>query len=111
MKKIKTNGAEFNAFYHDDALWPDGVWHDDTVIVVDGKVCEDYGDALPPSAEVVIESGYVLGKDGEDLGSFTSYFTKWRKAQTVRRVSVEVAISDFDRFVELVKGIGGKVVA
>lgn len=37
----KTTGAEFKAFYSDKAWWPDGTWHEDEEVSIDGAQVDD----------------------------------------------------------------------
>ena len=60
---VKTTGAEFTRFYIDDAYWPDGAWHENEEIEVDGSpLLEDDGiEDVPDDAVVKITGGAVIG--------------------------------------------------
>ena len=48
---IKMSGAEFNAFYSDPAMWPEGVYHDDQIITINGVIVD--GDCTPNDNDLV----------------------------------------------------------
>ena len=110
--KVKTTGAEFKRFYADPKYWPDGVWHDDDVVVVNG-VHDSEADLaiMDDAASVMIESGYVISADDSDLGELAAYFKKWQREQSHVSVLVEVGKADAGRLAEFVKQVGGKVLA
>lgn len=110
---VKTTGAELKRFYFDDAYWPDGTWHEDEEIEVDGSpLSEDLGiENLPDDAVVKIAGGYVVGLLGyENEGpSFENYFKKWRKAQNTVLFVVECNKKDVDVLKTTIRSFGGKV--
>lgn len=80
----KTSGAEFKKFYSDKLLWEDGTYHEDEEITIDGTVIDSNEHDLlflSDNARVTLSGGYVKTDDGMDLGSFESYFKKWRREQ------------------------------
>lgn len=82
----KTSGAEFKQFYNDKAFWPEDAWHEDSVILVDGKPHEDLSDnQIADSAKVVIDSGHVFFSREDSAGvSMATFFNRWRKVQNMR---------------------------
>ena len=52
----RTTGFEWNKFYNDKDVWTDDTYHDDTVLLVDGKQVDDF-EAIPPGATVKIRQG------------------------------------------------------
>lgn len=109
---VKTTGAEFKRFYEDKSIWKDGAYHEDETITIDG-VQWDYQDDLSTVADeavMTISGGTVFLKEGADDGpSFEGLFRKWRNAQTMRIVSVELPIDKLGPFAEALKAFGGKV--
>lgn len=109
----KTTGAEFKRFYEDPAYWPDGVWHEDVLFTVDGEPAGDSYDMskVPDGAQVTIEGGIVMGPphDGKEP-SVETLFKRWRKAQTIKTLVVEVDVSKLDAVVAAIKAAGGKAV-
>ncbi|WP_432263317.1 hypothetical protein [Cupriavidus sp. TMH.W2] len=107
----KTTGAEFKRFYSDVSFWPEGAYHDDQVIKVDGEQSTEATDlnAIADSATVLIEAGYVVLPSVEEGQSLESYFRRWRKQQTVRTLVVDVDASKLDVVIEAIKAAGGSV--
>lgn len=110
---VKTTGYEFKRFYNDKNWWKEGTWHDAVVLLVDGEELDnqDEYDYILDSAKVVIDSGVVFLSETTDDGvAMDSYFKRWKKAQTVRSIVVEVDISKLDAVIAAVKAAGGKVI-
>lgn len=82
---VKTTGAEFKRFYFDDAYWPDGTWHEDEDLDVDGApIHEDLAiEDIPDTASVKVTGGTVIGLADGSEPSVESYFKKWRQARSV----------------------------
>lgn len=109
---VKTTGAEFKRFYFDEAYWPDGTWHEDEEIEVDGlPISEDLAiEDIPDTAVMKIAGGVVLGlTDGSDP-SVESYFKKWRKAQSTVSFVVECDKDKEGAVRSAVRAVGGRVV-
>lgn len=75
---VQTTGAIWNAFYADKAAWPDGSYHDDTLLAINGKEDPDGElEKLPLDATVEIRCGYVRFPDGTDA-DLGEHFKKWQ---------------------------------
>lgn len=109
---IKTTGAEFWRFYNDEKALPEGAWHEDTVVKVDGEVVEDYTrELLADSALVVIDGGVIyMDELGDRSVAFESHFRKWRKAQDTVALDVECPTSVLEAVKTAIKSAGGKVI-
>lgn len=109
---IKTTGAEFWRFYNDDEFWPDGAWHEDTVVTVNGETVDDYTrEIVPDDALVVIDGGVIfLAADGNKTVNFDSHFRKWRKVQDTMSIVVECPTAVIDAVKAAIKAAGGKVI-
>lgn len=109
---IKTTGAEFWRFYNDDKFWPNGAWHDDTVMTVNGEVVDDYTrETIPDDAQVVVDGGVIFLDEGGDRSvNFDSHFRKWRKAQDTVSIVVECPTAAADAVKAAIKAAGGKVI-
>ena len=109
---VKTNGEEFKKYYTDDSIWPDGTWHDDVLITVDGindpgiDLC-----SIEDSAVVVISGGvFLTGTDADNNApSLETHFKRWRKAQNVVFLTVEVPRELEEAVVAAITAAGGKV--
>lgn len=108
---VKTSGAEFKRFYNDATFWPEGAWHDDDVILVDGVEQEDIDvEKIPETAKVTIEAGVVFMSDSDDRGvGLDTHFRRWHKAQTTRQIVVEVDVAHLDALIAAIKAAGGRV--
>jgi hypothetical protein len=107
----KTTGAEFKAFYSDKAWWPDGTWHEDEEVSIDGAQVDDDTDlsSVEDGGRLVLANGYVTNEQGDELGSFEGYFRKWRKKQTTAFLAVEVPLDKADAVKAAIIAAGGKV--
>lgn len=111
---VKTTGAELKRFYFDDAYWPDGTWHEDEEIEVNGSpLSEDSGiEAVPDDAVVKIAGGAVIGLPGcgNEGPSFEGYFKKWRKAQNTVSFVVECAKDNEEVVRAAILAAGGRII-
>ena len=107
---VKTTGAEFKRFYFDDAYWPDGTWHEDDEIEVDGlRISEDLAiEDIPDTASMRIAGGVVMGlADGREP-SVENHFKKWRKAQSTVSFVVECDKDKEGAVRSAVRAVGGR---
>lgn len=108
-----TNGAEFKAYYNDKKAWPEGWWHEDNIITVDGIYDDGSSDltAISDASIVTITGGFVYRDNGSHLNiAMETHFTRWRKSQKTERVVVEVEKARKTEFLEAIKRVGAKVV-
>src|SRR3990167_8800989 len=64
---VRTSGAIWSLFYADKKAWPEGSYHDDTLVAINGKESPDIDlDTLPLDATIEIRSGYVMLPDGSE---------------------------------------------
>lgn len=109
---IKTTGAEWKKFYTDPDFWPDGTWHDDEEITVNGDVADadDNLEMIDDSAAVTVAGGVVFIHEGDDDGpTLEAYFKRWRKKQTTVFLSVEVSKDKVDAVAAAIAHAGGKL--
>lgn len=108
---IKTSGAEFKRFYSDDTVWPEGAWHEDETLLVDGDEWdEDYGQ-IPDNAKVTLSGGTISFDltEAPDV-SMETHFRNWRKRQTTTTILVECDMAKIDEIKAAVKAAGGRVI-
>ena len=79
---IKTTGSIWNQFYADKAAWPEGAYHDDTLLVINGKEDPDAEfENLAMDSTVEIRCGCVFFPDGTDA-DLGEHLTKWLEEQS-----------------------------
>ena len=108
---VKTTGAEFKRFYNDIAFWPEGTWHEDEFVTVDGEEQEGGFDIDMISNESVVRiaGGIVFGPQfDQNEPSFEGYFKRWRKLQTTTTFVVECDIAKVEAVKAAVKAAGGR---
>lgn len=109
----KTNGVEFKRFYSDPEFWPDGVWHEEETVLVDGKEADSDTELseVPDTSKISISGGIVFGPKLEGREpSFELYFRRWKKQQSTMTFVVECPIALEVKVKAHVKLAGGKVV-
>lgn len=109
---IKTTGAEWKAFLHDDAYW--GEWaFDDYCYIINGHELENGvdEDTLSDLDVVKVDGGYVFDQaPGSDkTGTLSAFFSKWRKQKTTEFLSVEVTKEKAEAVRAAIIAAGGKV--
>lgn len=109
---LKTNGHEFKQYYSDPFSWPDGAWHDDILILVDGVEVSNGTDltTINDAAKVEIQYGVVYSHENDnDPINMELHFKRWRKAQQTRTLLVQVDASKLEELQKLIKAAGGKL--
>lgn len=108
---VKTTGAEFKRFYFDDAYWPDGTWHEDEEIEIDGNpISEDLAiEDIHNIAALKVTGGIVMGLADGSEPSVESYFKKWRKAQSTVSFVVECDKDKEGAVRAAIRAAGGRI--
>lgn len=110
---VKISGADFKKFYNDKKWWPDGIWHEEESISVNGveKDCyeTDY-DKILDSDLLVISGGCVLS-DKREICSMETYIRRWKSALAERIILVKAPQKKLGDIVGAIKGAGGKVIS
>lgn len=111
----KTTGAEWKRFYIDKVAWPDGAWHEDEELTIDGRMWDHDKDDLsapPDNAAMTVAGGIVFMRDGDDDGpSLEAHFKRWRKAQSTVFFSCEAPRDRADAVKAAILAAGGKAQA
>lgn len=108
---VKTTGAEFKRFYNDPEFWPDGAWHEDECVSINGEDwsgSDSYND-VPDDATVRLEDGIVLGLPNDEDPSLETYFKRWRKKRTTVSFVVECDKNQVETVKAVIKSAGGRV--
>ena len=119
---VKMSGKEWNEFYNDPAWWPDGLYHEEEVLEVDGRIVsweEAHDDevsleALPDNATVKLTGGYVMQDNtrtmiAERVSTLESYFKKWRKQQNTAWLVVKCDKDKVEQVKKAVREAGGSL--
>ena len=106
---IKTNGAEFKRFYNDETAWPDGAWHEDEMLLVNGDEWAQGITEIPDDAIVNLSGGAVFGLPSNAEPSMELHFKNWRRRQTTTTILVECDLTKVDDVKAAVKAAGGRV--
>lgn len=106
---IKTLGAEYKRFYDDETAWPDGAWHEEETLLVNGDEWSDGVTEIPDNAIVNLSGGVVLGLPHGTQPSLETHFSRWRKRQTTTTILVECDLAKLDAIKLAVKAAGGRV--
>jgi len=112
---IKTNGLIWKRYYSDFGAWPEGWFHEDEILTVNGIVADDEEYILsdiPDDAVVSVSGGAIYNADSElQRLSVEGHFRKWLKKQQVASVLVEVHKNNLDALKAAIVTAGGKIVA
>lgn len=108
----KATGAEWTAFYASKDAWPDGAWHEDQIITVDGVEVDnsEFDESkLSPTAKLTVSGGIVfLNADATDGPSLEAHFKSWRKKQNTVFMMVEASRADAKKVQAAITAAGGK---
>lgn len=108
---VNTTGAELKAFYEDDSIWPEGAYHDEVMVSLDGVEMSDFDiELIPSDSKVKILYGYIHSNNlDEESVSFESHFKKWRKNQKTSFLMVKVDNAIKDKVASAIKAAGGVI--
>ena len=109
---VKVTGSEWKRFYADKAAWPDGAWHEDEEVTVDGATPGDDFDfsEVQDSAMLTVAGGIVyLTSQAQDGPSLEGHFKRWRKQQSTTVLVVEVPHEAAEAVRAAISEAGGKV--
>ena len=108
---VKVTGSEWNRFYADTEAWPDGAWHEDEEITIDGKAPSDDFDfsAVADGAMLTVAGGVVYLNGLEEGPSLEAHFKRWRKRQTTSVLVVEVPHEAAEAVRAAIAAAGGKL--
>lgn len=108
---VKVTGSEWKRFYADAEAWPEGAWHEDGEITIDGNAPpEDFDfSAVPDAATLTVAGGVVYLKEMEEGPSLEAHFKRWRKRQTTATLIVEVPHEATEAVRAAIAAAGGKV--
>ena len=107
---LRTSGSEWKAFC---ASLPDGWWHEEDMITVDGKSADDSVDlnCVADNAVMTISGGILhLDQEGNNGKSLEYTFRFWRKRSDVTRIVVEVSKDRENDVRQAVEKAGGKCI-
>lgn len=113
---MKMKGAEWKEFYNDSTVWEERhAWHDDLIIIVDGKEIDDDFYEVDPKSTVIIKSGTIfLNGDPNDRNAqglkIESEIRKWRRSRKFKTICVEVPNEMFFSVCQRLKEDGCKVI-
>ncbi|MEJ6002501.1 hypothetical protein [Paucibacter soli] len=106
---ITLTGAQFKRYYEDPAWWPDGAFHDDNEIFVNGTKTDDLDvESMKDTDKVEIRGGIVCYDDGDDM-DMVSHASEWLKAQSTAALMIEAPLDKLDAIKAAVIAAGGTV--
>ena len=109
----KTNGKELKQFWAlEEPWWPKDGWVEGDTYTVNGVERDDNFDPglCEDTDKIVITSGDIVDRRGENFTSLQSTFRKWRKSLTTTTVLVEIDLDKLDALKAHVKSLKGKIV-
>ena len=116
---VKCTGEQFKRFYSDPRYWfhtadvkKTSTWHDDEVILIDGKEKDENFDMadVADDAQVSVEGGMVYGPVvGSEEPALDSYLRRWLKEQSTTSFLVTCDKDKLDAVKAAIKAAGGKI--
>ena len=108
---VKSTGMEWKKFYFDEEYWPNGAWHEDAEIKLDGNVCSDEVDfmEIADSSVITLSGGVFYPEIHENPLPLELHFKRWRKKQKTTVLLVEVPNELAVAVVNSIISSGGKV--
>lgn len=107
---VRMTGTERKAFYEDEKWWPERWTHWDEILTVNGVVHEGDDYDIQDANLLVLTGGDIDTHDVNGTGiSLESHFRRWRKAQKVATLIVEIEKEKASLFRGIIEQAGGKV--
>jgi len=104
---LRMSGAEYKAYMAADWGHPDA-HYDDYTVYLDGVEVSDVDDTKVADTALLEFWGGVVYLGNRDM-SLKAHFNRWKRAQTVRYVTVEIPVDKLDELKAAVKALRGKV--
>ncbi|MDY0362672.1 MAG: hypothetical protein RBR08_14570 [Desulforegulaceae bacterium] len=106
----KISGYEFKKFYEDPIAWPDGCWHEEAVLKINGEKMDLNIDFIKDTDEIEFIEGVVYTEDDVvSIGTLEESFLKWRNAQDTVFVLVQVDKNLLDSVSAAIRNAGGTI--
>lgn len=108
---VRIPGIEWNQYYNDPTAWPEGAWHEEADIAINGITTDaDYDlSAVPLDATVVLYGGIVYLPNGQEDLSLETHFKRWRKRQNTIWLLVEVTPNTLKAVRTAITQAGGRM--
>lgn len=110
---VKTTGAEFLTFYHDDTYWPQGAYVEDVELKVNGQLFDQdiCAENLAKDAKVTIVGGgvYDTKPTSTQVISLVTFFKQWRKQSLEETFSVTCDKGLSEQVRTAILAAGGKI--
>lgn len=89
---MKCTGKQWKEFYLNEELWPDGVWHEDESVTINGQVVGDEFnlEAVADTDVVNVSGGIVLGINEGKEPSLETYLKRWLKMQSTISIVFDI---------------------
>jgi len=109
---IRITGEEWKRFYADENYWPEGAWHEDEEIIINGETADtdtiDLANEVKDGDIMIVRGGTVFC-DQVEPKSLEGNIRKWKKAQNYTMLLVWCPKKNVEAVTEAVKLAGGKV--
>lgn len=108
---IRITGEEWKRFCADENYWPEGAWHEDEEIAVNGEEVEVGIGDLPEFTDddIILIRGGTVFCDKVEPKSLEGNIRKWKKEQNYTMLLVWCPKKNVEAVTEAVKSAGGKV--
>lgn len=107
---ISMIGTTWKRFYNDPVAWPEGTYHDDYRVLING-VWDQEADLIGVAndAKIQIECGVVLFYDGKVV-DLLEHYQAWEKRQTLGTGAFEAPLSKMDAVKAAIVAAGGTLI-
>lgn len=108
---IKLLGAEWKKFYLSEEMWPNGWYHEDAEIEVNGILSDNTVDlgTVEDTAIITVGGGDVYDAECNLVESLASKLKKWRKGNNTTYMAVSIDTSKAEELKAAITALGGKI--
>lgn len=109
---VKMTGKQWKVFYADSEYWPEGRYHDDQIVHLNGKpsnlpVSDHLG--IKDTDEVSVVYGDVMDKGAVLVGDLVDYAQEWLDKVTKTQMLIQCPDDKVEAVIKAVMAAGGEV--
>lgn len=109
---VSMTGQQWKAFYADEAYWPEGRYHDDEIILLNGTPGRAPVEAhldIKDTDQITVAYGDVMSKGNVYFADLVEYAKEWLDKVTKTQILVQCPDDKVSAVVQAILDAGGEV--
>lgn len=103
---VTLTAEQWQAFYADNNFWPEGRYHDDHIILLNGErsdIPTAEPESMKPADQVTVEYGSVMNRGAVYFTDLVDYTQEWLDKQTKTQLVLQVPNEKLDDLLKLLE--------